>query len=356
VLDRLIQAVSWPRRSTAGQSAAPAPDRIRLSEFLAFFVPVLAWIIFASLYFGSPLPHSIAAKSLAYHLPPEAGLVRLMQHFATLFMGQNLLGSTWIYIGLVLYPFLYIVGALHAWHIDRHTWVFSVYPWLYLAAFSIANPLIFRWYLTPPLPAWFLFSLAGLETLIISLASSLKRRSKTYSDPFTPGKIAQGFLVTLVVLAPTLLLLSDWRLVPDHGETRPAPDMAFIKLELLYRQAAQLLAPKLQAAGPHALLAAGDVGVLGFYTGARILDTVGLNSPESSRYYPLDSHYYVINYAIPPDLILDMQPDFIVILEVYGRGGLLEDPRFQAQYHLIQTLPTDLYGSRGMLILERNGS
>jgi hypothetical protein len=127
--------------------------------------------------------------------------------------------------------------------------------------------------------------------------------------------------------------------------------MAWFKLELLYRQAADFLAPRLSA---NSRLAAGDVGVLGFYTPARILDTVGLNSPESLRYYPLDEKYYVINYAIPSQLILTEQPDYVVILEVYGRKTLLADARFQQQYTLLHTIPTDIYGSQGMLIFEKN--
>ena len=354
-LDRLLQALprfGWGQ--THGSTpTAPANSPIRLTELLAFCLPVLGWIVFASLYFGSPLPHSIAAKSLAYRQPPEASLVRLIQHYATPFMEDNTFGGRWIMVGMVLYPFLYMVGALRAWRADRHTWVFAAYPWLYLIVFAAANPLIFRWYLTPPLPAWFLFSLAGLETLLFSLAAALKRKdSQAALAP--PGRLARATALVLVVLTPTLLSLSEWTLHPDHGANRPAPDMAFIQVELLYRQTAELLAPKLRAAGPDAVLAAGDVGVLGFYTGARILDTVGLNSPESTRYYPLDPQYYVINYAVPPNLILDKRPNYVVILEVYGRAGLLKDPRFQAQYHLLQKLPTDLYGSDGLLILERN--
>ena len=36
-----------------------------------------------------------------------------------------------------------------------------------------------------------------------------------------------------------------------------------------------------------------------------------------------------------------------------SRAGLLKDPRFWQQYNLRQTIPTDIYGSQGMLILER---
>jgi hypothetical protein len=80
---------------------------------------------------------------------------------------------------------------------------------------------------------------------------------------------------------------------------------------------------------------------------------VGLNSPQATNYYPLDPAMYVINYAISPDLILDNHPDYVVILEVYGREGLLKDPRFWEQYRLRRTIPTDIYGSEGLLILER---
>jgi hypothetical protein len=70
-------------------------------------------------------------------------------------------------------------------------------------------------------------------------------------------------------------------------------------------------------------------------------------------YYPLPDPIYVINYAVPPALIDDQKPDWVVILEVYGRLGLLRDPEFTEHYTLIRTIPTDLYGSEGMLVYRR---
>ena len=95
------------------------------------------------------------------------------------------------------------------------------------------------------------------------------------------------------------------------------------------------------------------MGVLGYDTPARILDTVGLNSPVSTAYYPLPADQYVINYAIPSALILDQQPDWIVVLEVYGRRTFLADPRFQAAYVLDHKIETDMYGSNGLLIFHK---
>jgi hypothetical protein len=126
--------------------------------------------------------------------------------------------------------------------------------------------------------------------------------------------------------------------------------MAYIKLEELYHQAAALVLPELQ---PGDIIAAGDVGVLGYDTGAQILDTVGLNSPESLDYYPIPIESYVINYAIPTDLILDTTPDWVIIQEVYGRETFLKDSAFFNDYTQFGVLGNDIYGSEGMLIFRR---
>ncbi len=350
-IDRLW--VLWQRRH-----ANQRIDWIGLSqELLAFLLPCLAWFTFAVIYFGNLLPHSIAAKSLAYRLSPWSSLIRLLQHYTTPFLGHLTFGIPWIGVGLFLYPFLYLIGARKAWRASPHTWPFLAFPWLYLITFAIPNPLIFRWYLTPPLPAYMLIILVGAEQLLSSLFSGTRRKKNVENLPpqnGKPGRAQQFAIVLIVIAAPTLLSLRGWVLHPDHGLTRPAPDMAWYKLELLYLQAAEMLAPEMeQQTGVAPLLAAGDVGVLGYFTSARILDTVGLNSPISTQYYPADPSFYITNYAIPPDLILDNLPDYVVILEVYGRAGLLKDPRLWETYTLRAKLPTDIYGSDGMLILER---
>ena len=321
-----------------------------IPELVSFGAPTLAWFLFATGYFGSVIPHSVAAKTLAYQLRPEEGLVRLLQHYSTPFMEHLTFGTAWIGIGMALHPFLFLAGALKSLRVDPRSWPLAAYPWLYFAVFALANPLIFRWYLTLRSRFYYLFILGGVEAVVLSLLKALSFRGWLKGSAIT-----QAALVCCVILVPFLLCLQDWRLHPDHGIDRPAPEMAWYRLELFYRQAADEITAV--ARGPDKgtfKLAAGDVGVLGYYSGMQIVDTVGLNSPRSSQFYPLDPECYQINYAIPPELILDSLPDTIVILEVYGRKCLLSDPRFQKQYHLRQKITTDIYGSDGMLILERN--
>ena len=240
--------------------------------FAAVLLPVGAWLGFATLYFGSPVPHSLTAKLNAYQLGSTEAFVRLLQHYTTPFLFQNWIGTPVAIIsGLILCPFYFIIGARALLNRQVRLWPWIFYPWFYFLVFALANPLIFRWYLTPPLPAYFFVLLFGLEQFLLGVW-----RLKPTANPFWRSAL----IVVLVVLLPLAGSLSDWRLHPDHGPDRPAPDMAYIQLELLYRQAADDIAPDL---APGSVLAAGDVGVLGYYTNARILDLVGLNSPEIGR-------------------------------------------------------------------------
>lgn len=308
-------------------------DRISIAEIAAFVVPVGIWIVFGFVYFGSPLPNSIAAKTAAYLLPPNAALIRLLQHYSTPFLGHLTFGQVWIIIGFILFPVLYGLGILKVIRERLDAWAIFAFPILYLLAYSIANPLIFRWYLTPPLPIYFFGIFLGIERISIDFRKPV--------IPFIFAALAFG------------LTLNGWTLRLDHGPTRPAPEMAFIKLELMYEQVGRDLENEIK---PNEVLAAGDIGALGYFTGARILDTVGLITPQVASYYPLPESYYEINYAIAPGLILDNQPEFLVILEIYGRDELLEEPEFNENYFLRDVIETDIYGSNGMLVYERVGS
>jgi hypothetical protein len=343
----LVVPLALDRTIAAIRHRSPKPG---MGEFAAFIGPLAAWGLFAAIYFGNPVPHSLAAKSLAYQLPETAAFARLVQHYTTPFMEHLTFGNGWIAAGLVIAPFLNLAGFFKAKRSDPRCWPIFAYPWIYLAAFSFANPLIFRWYLTPPLPFYILGILIGAEGILQRLGNWIAARETASVSPTARSLLGNSLLISLVVI-PVGLSLRGWSVKPDHGVARPAPEMAWYQLELEYRAAADFLDPLLDE---QTVLAASDVGVLGYFTSSHILDTVGLNSPIALQYYPVDPDFYVINLATSPDLIMETRPDFIVLLEVYGREGVFKDERFQRSYTLIHTIPTDVYGSDGMLIFSRN--
>jgi len=330
-----------------GMQASAAGMGTRPTEVAIYLLTLAPWLLFATLYFGSPLAHSIVAKSAAYRLEPYSALVRLIQHYATPFFEHETLGTGWVAIGAVLYLFLALLGGLAMVRradssVGGRLLPLAVYPWLYLIAFSLYNPLLFRWYLAPILPAYTLCILYGARRLVRDLARAFRRPAA--------ARIVEG----LLALAAMGLLLNAWTLHPDHGHDRPAPKMAWFKLELLYRQVTLALLAE-QPVTPETRIAAADIGAIGYYSWARILDTVGLVSPEAVGYYPLPDEAYATAYAVSTDLILDERPDYLILLEVYARNTLQRYEAFEAQYEVYRRWPTDIYGSEGLLVYRKRG-
>ncbi len=305
---------------------------------LPLIILLAGWFVFAASYYGTLLPHSLLAKSVAYHVDPGAGLIRLIQHYGTPFNEDLTFGAGILVLTAPLYLFLSLAGILSAEKLRPGAGAAAglVFPWAYFLAFSAANPLIFRWYLAPPSP--FL-----LLSIFLGLAALLGLSNPQEGNPPRIRRMLFGVLASCAIL----LSVRDWTLRADHGPARPAPAMAFIRLELLYREVAGDFKPRIL---PGYTVAAGDVGVLGYLLDVPILDTVGLNSPEAVSYYPLPVSMYATLYAIPPDLILSAKPEIVIFLEIYGRNGLLVDPRFQDGYGKCGEYPTDMYGSRSMLV------
>jgi len=95
---------------------------------------------------------------------------------------------------------------------------------------------------------------------------------------------------------------------------------------------------------------------IGYFSRATILDTVGLVTPAVSKYYPIPKELIAEgqNYAIPPQLILDDQPQYLVAMESMVRLGLEQNATFKQEYKLVRDIPTDFYGT-GMYLYQRQG-
>jgi hypothetical protein len=200
--------------------------------------------------------------------------------------------------------------------------------------------------------------LAGGQRLLSDLAaiakfSTRQQDAAATAERFVPARpyVCKGVQVALVwVLAA--MLLNAWQVHPEHGPDRPAPEMAWFRLEQLYRHATQDLVER-EPLSDVTRIAAGDIGVVGFESGASILDTVGLVSPEAVSYAPLPDEAYVGVYAISTELILDQRPDYLIALEVYVRNSLLRSEQFNRHYELVRRWPTEIYGSDGLLVYRR---
>jgi hypothetical protein len=215
---------------------------------------VLPWVVFTMVYFGSPVPQSLIAKA-AVKVPPFTGL----HNFAGLFLSRQY---------VVLTP-LAVWGAVLLWRARQPALRIWVSWWvLYSVAFIVKNAFTdYPWYYTPLLPLYFAGIGAALETILRWAIDLVERHDWTKNH--WSGWLAHADVAVLVLamLAGALHL----------GAYRRSVEIEQSGRERLYAAVAQ----KLAAENPSCTLAATEIGALGFNYPGRILDLVGLVSPEA---------------------------------------------------------------------------
>jgi arabinofuranosyltransferase len=278
--------------------------------------------------YGSPLPNSVAAKQVAYvsTWPLENAVALLIQ--------AGLPGwSTYL---LAVIPPIFAVAlasvglgglvelsrrGLRRLNGQQPAWQpFAAFAMLYLLFYfmvGLRGVRLFPWYLVPIEPLYLLGAAAGLA-----------RRSSWLA------------LVLVLWQLPAI----DWR-----QPLMPA-GVGFAREQLLL-EVGRGLAEGLPA---NAVVAAPEVGALGYASNLRILDTVGLVSPAATRYYPLPESQVVTDNAIPAQLILDQRPDVVVTLDAFARRSLMTDAAFQDAYQLERSYPAHVWQSEELLLFRRN--
>jgi hypothetical protein len=338
-----IDAVLWIGPLFAYQLGEDWLKRRRLPwrTWLACALVLLPWVLFSTSYFGSPIPNSVTAKRHAYELPAFSALGQLLPTYSNVFFVFDTFGSVATMISGVLFLTLSLFALLYAARRYPRVLPFLIYPWVYMVFFVVLNPLVFRWYMAPPLPALIIGIFVGLRAMVQPLMRTSARR-------------AAATVVAVLGLLWLFTSVNGWTLHPDHGLDRPAPRMAWHEIELLYERMGRYLCEELGVTEA-TRVASGDIGAVGYFSRATIVDTVGLVTPELTRYYPVDPSIVADdqNYAIPPQLIYDTEPDYLVTMEGFVREGLAREARFREEYELVLEYPTDFYGTAMQLYRRR---
>ena len=298
---------------------------------LAGATPIALGGLVIFLRYGSPLPHSVAAKQVAYQptWPFENAAALLLQAglpgWSTYLLGQLPAAAGLVLAGLGLIALIELIRRAVPWLRQQSL------PWLPFAGFAalyvgfyvvvgLRGVRLFPWYLVPIEPFYLLGAAAGLARL---------------------SALRWSWLAAVLVLwqAPAI----DW-----HQPLLPVGEN--LAREQLMLDVGYGLAQSLPST---AVIAAPEIGALGYASNLHILDTVGLVSPASLPYYPLPREQVMTDNAIPPRLIVDQQPDVVVTLDAFAQRSLLPDAAFQRDYRLERSYPASVWQSEHLLMFRR---
>ncbi len=273
-------------------------DPRRVAAYL--LIPVLVsgpWLVFAAVYFGSPVPNSILGKLALYSQfgtrTPWDSLIFLMgwhNPFGLALFALALVGGRWLWKQRKF-------GALEA------VWLVGM-----VGGLTLGSTYLFPWYVTPIYPVYLLFAGAAVLPAAVRL-TGLRLRA---------GLMRRALLVVMVVV----LVAACHRTVSYHQIYQDCLDTVHHAIGLYLRENAR----------PDDVVAAEDIGYMGYYSGLRIIDRDGLVSPEAIPYCQTGNHL---------GLVLDHRPDWVVLGLDSRRGAFLKDQRFLDCYQLARLFSSE---------------
>jgi hypothetical protein len=261
-----------------------APHRLRPAA-LAFLAVTAPWVVFASAYFGTPLPQSAVAKFQRTAFWIYAGEMTNLPAWQLLPLPGG------IAIRIVAWG-LAAAGAVTLLRRAPRLWVLPVYALVHLGAYLYLRPTRFHhWHLYP---ATLVFVTLGL----IALCGVLTAGS---------GRGTRGLAGAALLALLALYGASTTRFALAHER-----DYWFGARHTVYRAVAAFLRER---AGPSDVVASLEVGTIAYYSGVRMHDWDGLVSRDPRR-LPPELRWFVVDGAY-----VDRFPGFEPVM-VWTRGGV----------------------------------
>jgi len=314
---------------------------------LALYLP---WLVFTTVYYGSPIPNTIVAKGLGYPLwsrQPDLALADVGRNVWTRINGRYLAGSIFQPLGpsfaghgthfshvvfdrgrvCQLMTVLALVGAVAA--LRRKQWVFTplvVFVLAYGAYYVCAVPIVFAWYVIPFVVVVLLLSARGLEAVTGPLADQRLRN------------IALGFFACLYLTCLLGILPRTF-----YTEKRIQED---IENNVRKRAAIHLaeLMKENETVGCEAL------GYLSYCTRRTVYDWPGLGSRrvvEFSRRHP--------DRRTLADMLDHLRPDYILLRPFeYDQAKEQDHDWLDTDYALVQRFEAPPEQIADIMLLSRN--
>lgn len=232
---------------------------------LIFLLLVLSWFVFAWIYFGTPIPATLATKqsqgemAISQHFAP--GIKKIVQNY---FARWNY----WIEALLAGIGLVYI-----GWKARRWT-SFIVWPVAYFVSYTILGVTGYFWYYAPLVPGF--VALVGLGITAVSGSGWLEWK---YSASGTTSKTDRVSIfrarLSHIVVGLLVVFLFGFQ-VSDLWRVSVNPDKRFI----IYRAVGEWLQVN---TSPDDTIGVLEVGIIGYYAQRQMVDFAGLIQPQVAK-------------------------------------------------------------------------
>jgi len=282
-----------------------------------FFLLTLTWFVFAWVYFGSPIPATLAAKQ-------QQGGMAISQKFApgllTIIKPYSLGWFYWFEALLALIGFVFMVLRARIWLI------LIAWTGLYFIAFSLLGVSRYYWYYAPLIPGFVVLTGLGI-TAIANLIDGIQSRYETYIVGFPPISI----IISIGIIAILSLgLITGIKRLRQWSDTRLP----------IYRATGEWLKTNTPNDARVATL---EVGIIGYYAERPIIGFAGLIQPEVGKQLNLKSTYEdAAQWALSR-----YHPEYLVLHA--GHFTRLEQSYVNDHCQVVQRFDGESYGYGGDL-------
>jgi hypothetical protein len=267
-------------------------DGLKLREGVKYaFLTVLVtlpWLIFATWYFGSPVPHSVTAKALTYRSSVNMEWLYILWR---IFAQRGGTGGTVLIMTLLGTG----MAAVLSRHALRPLRIYLVWMVLYIATFTFVQSGRFGWYYAPIMPILFILVVLGSafwfeQTRRFSAMTRILQSNLRY--------VLGGTLFLALLVTSGISVYASWQ--ETHQEA------AF------ERKIWQPLGRWIREnSAPDATVALESIGGLGWYSERYIWDEGGLVSEKTYRLNqetPGDINVMAVLQTYHPDLFITWHP------------------------------------------------
>ena len=242
-------------------SRGPVPWR----SIALFAVIVVPWFIFLWIYFGSPIPATLAAKqgqgSMAISSKFPQGIVNIAKTYLDSWY-------SWLQAGLALTGCVYFALRARKWGL------FLLWPVIYFAAYSLLGITSYFWYYAPLIPGFIVLIGLGITAVTLGAGSLLGQRGISRPNARSLSRGLPVFLLLIIAIP----MGTDAYIGSKKIDSRYS----------IYRKAGIWLQKNTPAGS---LVGTLEVGVIGYYSERPMVDFAGLLQPPVAAYLQQETTY-----------------------------------------------------------------